>query len=253
VTEVSRRLQAARERAGLTIADLSASTKISAATLQAIERGDFSRLPGEFYIRAFLRSYARELRLPADDIVREYDAGRPAPAPPQATPEPRHPLRNQDKEASFPWTSPWAGATRTVAVVALAVVLLVAMVVRNRPAPVERSPEAGAVGTAGTVQAAPASPVTAARDAAPGKLRLEIQPTGPVWVTGAADGKRVLYRLLAPGERVTVEARDDLSFRIGNAAAFSYSINGVAGKSLGGPDEVREFQITRENYRTFRR
>jgi hypothetical protein len=90
-------------------------------------------------------------------------------------------------------------------------------------------------------------------DTPPEKLVLEIHPAGPTWVTGAADGKRVLYRLLAPGEHVTVEARNDLTFRIGNAVAFTYAINGVPGKPLGGPDEVREFQITRENYRSFGR
>ena len=72
-------------------------------------------------------------------------------------------------------------------------------------------------------------------------------------MTGSADGKRVIYRLLAPGERVKLEARDELAFRVGDAAAFTYSINGVEGKVLGATGEVRDVQITRQNYRTFRR
>jgi hypothetical protein len=72
-------------------------------------------------------------------------------------------------------------------------------------------------------------------------------------VAATADGKSALYRLLKPGEQVVVEARNELSFRTGNAAAFVDTLNGVPGKPLGGPDEVREFDIRRENYLTFRR
>ena len=280
VTEVSRRLQDARERAGLTIAEISARTKISTAALQAIERGDFAKLPGVFYTRAFLRTYARELRLPADEIVQEYDAAstpaQPVPAradaiPQRGLPGDGSPVRRSaaDRVAPPALPSPWpqimAIASNSGVVVALVVVLLVVTVVRTRPGP-DRPREPEAVGTSGAAKAAPASSAGTAATAAtagtagttrsgaePEKLILDIQPTGPTWVTGAADGKRVLYRLLAPGERVTVEARDDLTFRIGNAVAFNYSINGVRGKPLGGPDEIREFQITRKNYPTFQR
>jgi hypothetical protein len=72
-------------------------------------------------------------------------------------------------------------------------------------------------------------------------------------VAATADGASVIYRLLKPGEQVVIEARKELSFRIGNAAAFAYAINGVPGKVLGGPDEVKEFDITPDNYQTFRR
>jgi hypothetical protein len=140
------------------------------------------------------------------------------------------------------------------ALVAVTGMLLVMAVVKGRPAG-NPPHESGAVGTSGVVEAAAPSTDAASPlpEPAPDKLILEIHPAGPTWVTGAADGKRVLYRLLAPGEHVTVEARNDLSFRVGNAVAFTYAINGRPGKPLGGPDEIREFRITRDNYRTFGR
>jgi hypothetical protein len=101
------------------------------------------------------------------------------------------------------------------------------------------------------VPAAPAQATPA--DAPADRLVIEIQAAAPIWLTGAADGKRVIYRLLAPGERVRLEARDELAFRVGDAAAFTYTINGVAGKPLGAAGEVRDVRFTRENYRTFRR
>lgn len=251
VTEVSARLRAARERAGLTIEEISASTKISAATLAALERGDFARLPGDFYTRAFLRTYARELGLPPQSIVEEYDAERKSAEPPPG--EPRDSLKPAPITDAPLWPRFAAVAGNGGVVIALVVVLLAVAVARSRP-DATRAPEQGAVATTGAGAPVPAPAAAAApRDVSPEKLTIEIQAAAPIWVTGAADGKRVLYRLLAPGERVTVEARNDAAFRVGDAAAFTYSINGVAGKPLGGPGEVRDVQITRENYRTFQR
>jgi cytoskeletal protein RodZ len=266
VTEISQRLRTAREAAGLSIEDIAAATKIRVSALQAMERGQFERLPGDFYARAFLKAYAREVRLPPDEIVHEYDASRPV-AQPQPDSSVSRPERERNAERAKVAPRPRAPhlalpslwplilslPRNAGVVVAFALVLLVTTLVRNRPAG-ERAPEQGAVGTSGAVEA-PSVPLAAAPrpEAAPEKLTLEIHPSGPTWVTGAADGTRILYRLIAPGEHVTVEARNDLTFRIGNAAAFSYTINGLPGKPLGGPDEVREFRITRENYRSFGR
>jgi cytoskeleton protein RodZ len=273
VTEISRRLRAAREQAGLSIEDVAATTKIRRAALQAIERGEFERLPGDFYTRAFLRTYARELHLPADEIVHDYDEERGVAPPP---PEPAAPVRSGRaaavvRQAKSPgegerdhlaipttWSIPaWLmseSARSAAALVVVVGVLLMMTVFRDRPG-ADRPRETGAVGTSGVVEAA-AAPSSDARppvDTAPEKLILEIHPAGPTWVTGAADGKRVLYRLLAPGEHVTVEAKNDLTFRVGNAVAFTFTINGLPGKPLGGPDEIREFRITRDNYRSFGR
>ena len=275
MTEISRRLRAAREQAGLSIEDIAATTKIRRAALQAIERGEFERLPGDFYTRAFLRTYARELHLPPDEIVHDYDAARGVAQPQPEIPEIAvavtaggEPAKSPRKHAlgyhaipaarSNPaWSIPgWLtsqSARSTGAIVIVVGILLMMTVFKSRPA--DNQPhEARAVGTSGVVEAAPApSDARPPVDTPPDKLILEIHPAGPTWVTGAADGKRVLYRLLAPGEHVTVEAKDDLTFRVGNAVAFTFAINGLPGKPLGGADEIREFRITRQNYRAFAR
>lgn len=262
MTEVSARLRAARERAGLTIQDISASTKLAAATVLALERGEFTKLPGEFYTRAFLRTYARELHLSPDAIVAEFDAGREAAQvvprdPSDGTRD--HAIAAHAETASTArggWRGPWpktAAIAGNTGVVIVLLVVLLAVVGRSRS--IDRTTaEPGAVGTSGnTAPAASTSMGTAPQDTPPEKLVIDIQAAASTWVTGAADGKRVLYRLLAPGERVTLEARDELAFRVGDAAAFTYAINGVAGKPIGEPGEVRDVQITRANYHSFRR
>lgn len=244
MTEVSTRLRAARERAGLTIEDVAASTKIRAASLEALERGDFSSLPGEFYTRAFLRSYAAHLGLSPQAILADYESEQPQAQAPPAEPAAQRPLRSL--------LSPLLAAATSTGVVIALVVALLALAVANR-SDTPPAAEPGAVGTSGNGAGPAPAKSTGAPAAAPESLIIDIQAAAPLWVTGAADGRRVLYRLLAPGERVTVKAAESFAFRVGDASAFTYSINGVPGKALGGAGEVRDVEITRDNYRSFAR
>jgi transcriptional regulator with XRE-family HTH domain len=249
VHDVAAALQAARERAGLTLDEISSRTKIKVAFLQAIERGDFAQLPGRFFTRAFLRTYAREVHLPPDEIVAAYDevtapvqadsAGQAQPATTRA----RDVILDDSRSPLFAATSslwPTLG-------VALAAILLVMLMTRTGTAPEE--PDAQPVGTAGIADAA--TPPAPAPAAPAEKLTISIRPSRVLWVAGMADGRRAIYRLVEPGELVRIDARDDLWFRVGDAGAFVYSINGAPEKPLGAPGEVREFRITRDNYRTF--
>src|SRR3970040_260497 len=64
-------LREARERKGISLRQIAASTKISVAALEGLERNDISKLPGGIFSRAFVRSYAIEVGLDPDDTVRE--------------------------------------------------------------------------------------------------------------------------------------------------------------------------------------
>lgn len=56
-------LRAAREKAGYTLNDISAQTKINLKSLQAIESGDVSRLPPETFAKGFIKSYCKALNI----------------------------------------------------------------------------------------------------------------------------------------------------------------------------------------------
>ncbi len=255
MADVAARLRVAREKAGLSIEDVSARTKIKLPTLLAIEHGAFEQLPGEFFTRAFLRTYARELHLPVDEIMADYDGARPVPVvvqPPPPVPTSSGSARN---DARLAWVG-WPLATVMVAG-------LVVLWTMTRPAPVVDT-ELLPVATSGTATPAPAPPAPAPKSAAPTAaapaaaapheaLTIAIRPTRRIWVTGTADGKRVLYRMLKPGEEIKLEARETMTFRLGDAGAFEYAINGVPGKPAGRNGEVREFVIDRSNYRALAR
>lgn len=56
----------------MTLEEITAVTKIRKDYLRAIEAGEFGRLPGGLFPRAFLRAYARQVGLDADQVVADY-------------------------------------------------------------------------------------------------------------------------------------------------------------------------------------
>jgi hypothetical protein len=72
VFEIGNSLREARERQGLGYPEIELATKIRAKYIRALEEEDFTSIPGDAYIRGFLRSYAEYLGLDGDVYVDEY-------------------------------------------------------------------------------------------------------------------------------------------------------------------------------------
>ncbi len=67
----------ARLEKGLTLEEISQSTKIKASFLDAIEKGEYEKLPSVTYAQGFVRNYARFLNMPEKETLalfrREFD------------------------------------------------------------------------------------------------------------------------------------------------------------------------------------
>jgi cytoskeleton protein RodZ len=72
--DVGTLLHTARERAALSLPQISANTKIPLHTLRAIEENAFDRVPRGIFIRSFIRAYAREVKLDPDALVAQFVA-----------------------------------------------------------------------------------------------------------------------------------------------------------------------------------
>jgi hypothetical protein len=72
VFEIGHSLREARERQGLGYPEIELATKIRAKYIRALEEEDFTAIPGDAYIRGFLRTYAEYLGLDGDVYVDEY-------------------------------------------------------------------------------------------------------------------------------------------------------------------------------------
>src|SRR3982750_1260338 len=68
-------LREARMRQRLDIADVETRTKIRAKYLRALENEEFGLLPGNTFVKTFLRTYAEYLGLDPQLLLEEYRAG----------------------------------------------------------------------------------------------------------------------------------------------------------------------------------
>lgn len=67
-----RDLPRVRQKRGVSLEEIAATTKIRVHHLQAIERGDYAELPGGVYNVSYIRQYARAIGCDEDDLLREY-------------------------------------------------------------------------------------------------------------------------------------------------------------------------------------
>ncbi|MGH9452701.1 MAG: RodZ domain-containing protein [Terriglobia bacterium] len=65
-------LRREREMRGVTLKEISDSTKISIRFLECLEGEEFSKLPGGIFTRSFIRCYANYLGLDAEQVLAEY-------------------------------------------------------------------------------------------------------------------------------------------------------------------------------------
>lgn len=75
--EIGEKLRNARIKKGYTIDDLQQVTKIQKRYLIAIEEGQFDHLPGDFYVRAFIKQYCEAVDLDSNELLEEYKAEIP--------------------------------------------------------------------------------------------------------------------------------------------------------------------------------
>ena len=72
-------LRAAREAAGISIADAAQSIRLSPRQIGLLESDAWDQLPGETFVRGFLRNYARLLKVDPEPLLASVSAPTPQP------------------------------------------------------------------------------------------------------------------------------------------------------------------------------
>ncbi len=65
-------LRREREDRGLSLDEIADVTRIPSTSLSLLEEGRFEALPGDPFVRGFLRAYARALGVKTDDVLARY-------------------------------------------------------------------------------------------------------------------------------------------------------------------------------------
>ncbi|EQD72949.1 hypothetical protein B1A_05198, partial [mine drainage metagenome] len=75
-SSVGQRLIALREQKGLTLQDMVQRLRFSPHQLQLLEAGDYDALPDIMFVRALVRTYARQLGEPPEVLLAQLERER---------------------------------------------------------------------------------------------------------------------------------------------------------------------------------
>jgi hypothetical protein len=241
-------LRAARRRRRVSIERAAEETRIRADYLMRMESDEFDFL-APAYVRGFLKTYARFLRINADPLLEEFDRkyGTSRFETQQIIALERHGKQHMPKEPRL--SRSWSLA----AVIAAGALLVLAVVGLVTPPEEEQSPRtqiAAEEETTPTVSPSPAptvkspSPEDSAIAFAEG-IELEIVASqADCWIYVIADGGEPLSQTLALGESESFTAEDELFVRLGYPQGVELIVNG---RNLGTPEEVEPINLTFPN------
>ncbi|WP_327044636.1 helix-turn-helix domain-containing protein [Microbispora sp. NBC_01189] len=236
-------LAEARERAGLSVRQLSERTRIRETVIQRFEGDDFS--VGDFYTRGHLRTIASDLGLDPDELVRQYAQEHPGGDSPIRTSSlfgGAAVLRERGHRGSG-WTMAVAVALAIVVIVVIAR-MLGGSGDRTGPTAV-RLPANGQHGQHGQERHDGAREGRSLEEAfAPGLVVVKVTTRKPSWIAVKdAKGKAIFEGTLPEGKTETYSAKDRVKMVIGDAGAVRLVVNG---KDLGAPG--RDGQMVRRTF-----
>lgn len=238
-------LRRERELRQITLREVAEATKINLRFLEALENNDFDVLPGGFFVRGFIKSYARHIGVNEEAMVNAYlmemsqqksrASVPPAPAaapsaatsaaaaaPPAEMPAPRPSAPARPRGGAGP-RAVTVGAS-LLAFFGLAFLLWngvrqMGQGAAQAPAPAPPVEPASASAGSPPAAAAPADPL-------PESLRMDLHLRERAWIRILCDGRELVNRTLDAGSRRSLECRDEISLSASDAGALEVEING---------------------------
>lgn len=244
-------LRRERELRGVTLAEISESTKISKRWLQALEEEEFEILPGGVFNRGFVRAYAHFLGLNEDQAVADYVVASNE----QQPPEDRFPLEIHEKPDA-PKLKPRRSFVPLLMVVVVVVLAVGGWTFWMKHKPTAQSSSVAQVNSAPAASQPSQTPESAPTNSnvqqnaasetktqtiqdASGSFSVVIKATKSSWISIAADGKTIWEGILDADDEREVTASKQLVLKTGNAAGTEVSYNGKTIGALGKDNEVR--------------
>lgn len=248
-------LRRERELRQITLREVAEATKINLRFLEALENNDFDVLPGGFFVRGFIKSYARHIGVNEEAMVNAYLMEMNHQKKARAQAEPTPPVETAPPPAPRPAASgPRPGAVSGARLVTVGASLLAffglafllwngvrqmgqrAAQTPSPPSPVEPA------GSAAEVAAPPPAPM-------PDSLKVDLGLRERAWVRILCDGREMVNRTLEAGSRRSFECRDEISLSASDAGALAVEVNGRPLRLPGAPGErLTPYVVRRQDW-----
>ncbi len=262
------RLKQQREQRGITLEEISATTKIGTRMLVALEQDHFDQLPGGIFNKGFIRAYARCLDLDEDQAIADYLVATGTPPADKDKDKDRDKRSNGLSESSFDLHAeserrdsnlPWGTFAILLLLIALGFAgwgfysrearknvgkllppLAAPKTAVASPNLVSTTPVSNQPVSAPPVSTQLTTPSPTSRPlATPKPLSLRITLHSDSWLFVTSDGREILQgSFTAPTEK-TIHATREIIVKAGDVGALDFEFNGKTLPAQGAAGEVK--------------
>lgn len=250
-------LRKEREKQRLTIQDVELGTSIRASYIEAIEKGDYSKMPGRVYTKGFIKNYANFLNLNGDEFVKQF-LSEVSPTP-IAAEKIEEISSNENKKTTFSVSgkrleieNKFSTNHLVAAIVAIAVLVggvfysmqdsesEVAKVEVQKTQEVKNTPPPDQVASV-TPAPPPPAPVAPTVDG----VNLKASFSDDCWMLVTIDGAVAYEGVINAGQVMDWKGNSNVNVRVGNAGAVEFIMNGQSFGKLGEEGDVVDRDFTR--------
>lgn len=228
-------LRTEREKKGLSIKDIETAISIRALYIKAIEEGDYTVVPGEVYLKGFIRNYANFLGLNGPEMVATYRQAQqpvvpeivetPVEPTPKAKPKTRTKTTNNSKKLLI------------ISLLAVCVAGSAWWLLGNQSPNKEPIESKQTQPVAPTAPAKP-QPTTPAVPTQSKPVVVIAKYTEQCWTSVVADDKQIYEGTPKSGDTITWEAQKNITITAGNAGGVDITYNGQSLGKIGNKGEV---------------
>lgn len=245
MSELGDTLAAERRRAGRSISEVEAATRVRGRLIQALEDGEWERLPSPAYVKGYIQSYARYLEIPVEPLLELYkqETGRPTAEHRVRLLEPRVPKREDLHIMPMRTAVAIAAVIAAVALAIWAIVALVTASSKPGPAPLPVSGDATTTADTGSVFATGAAAATGAAVLdSPGvttstlaetpvgaefEVKVTIERGEASWIIVKVDGLKAYEGMMTDGDTKTWLVKSEASVGMGRPTATTVFKDGT--------------------------
>ena len=224
-----------RESLGLTLEQVSRSTRVGTEYLRAMEEERWRDLPAPVFAKGFIRAYCQALREPPDEALRQYGALSEKADAALVTPS------WAEKPRAI---TPTISLSLSLVIVLGAALLALSFLLRDQSIPVRTAVTKPPEAFTQTAVPREATPPTITTPAAPtpelpptssakGRSRLVARTSEATWVRVTTDDGSVVQELLPPGATREWSSAKRFVLTVGNAGGISLEYNGRPLPALG--------------------